>query len=90
MKEAKLTAAQTVIAAYAESYRNRKQQLNACEIALYEAAIKLTLKAIAPPKESRPAIEKFETQLSEQRQRAEVARLARLEKKPAPTVPAQI
>ena len=90
MREAKLTAAQTVISAYAETYRNRKHQLNACEIALYEAAIKLTLKAMAPSKESKPAIEKFETQLSEQRQRAETARLARIEKKSAPPVPAQI
>lgn len=81
MREAKLAAAQAVIQAYAEAYRKNKHQLNACEIALYEAALKLTLKTLAPSKESKPAIEKFEAQLADQRQRAEAARLARQEKK---------
>jgi len=89
MREAKLRAAQAAIEAYAECYRRRKQELNPVEIALYEAAMKLTLKALAP-REAKAAIVKFEELLAEQRARAEAARQARLEKskQSAPTISA--
>jgi hypothetical protein len=79
MKEAKLRAAQAVIAAYAEQYRQNKSKLNAAEEALYEAAVKLSLRTLGP-KEAKAAIAKFEQELLERRERAEVARLARIEK----------
>ena len=79
MKEAKLRAAQAVIEAFADTYRRNRHQMNAVEIALYEAALILSMKTLGP-KESKAAIAKFETERAEQRARAEAARQARLAK----------
>lgn len=81
MKDSKLKLCDTIIAEFGETYRTKKRELNAAEKALYEAALKISVRALCPRGEAGEVLKRYEEEIGGERARAEAARQARLAKK---------
>jgi hypothetical protein len=77
LKEAKINFARTCVEELGPAYRRNKKELNRAERALYEAALRVGLKALMTPGEARTVWEAHIQDTDQARARAEAARKAK-------------
>lgn len=77
MNKSKLHLAAVVIQEIGPTYRDRKSTLNNGEKALYEMALKVSIRALGARGQVKTALEEFDAQLSDWRAKAENARAMR-------------
>lgn len=83
MREAKINLARVLIEELGPTYRKNKRELSSAEKILYENALKISVRAMLPREEVKPALEEYEQELERQQKAAEEARAARLRTKTA-------